>query len=207
MNKIFGKATITNVETTDALKEANADLERCDVRVSFRYDAGVAGAPDNSLSDEELEGVDLDLLDDAKEQVTRNDFSYLWNALKNGFDVGDDDLAVKELTKKLKGKKLIFTTYVYRCEELLKDTPFVDKNGHPYRAVHNESRGYPSFSNSYLLKYDDEESVFAAMQANLISRLEDGRYLVGRSDADVKEFKERKAKERKEKRERERDDD
>lgn len=195
MKHLFGLAEITAVEIPDTLADANEENERLDVSVTFRYDSNVEGADVVNAAD--FEGVDEDLLALAQTECARSDYHYLWDATKTGFKVGDDEKALKELKKKLLGKKLPFTVYVYTISDLLKGTKYVDADGTPYASVHNDKRGFSSFSNSYLLKYDDEQAVYGSMQARLLRDLKNKDLFVGRTDDEAEEFVKRTKKQRK----------
>ena len=195
MKHLFGLAEITAVEIPDSLADANEENERLDVSVTFRYDSNVDGA--DVVNADDFEGVDEDLLALAQSECARSDYHYLWDATKTGYKVGEDEKALSGLKKKLVGKKLPFTVYVYTISELLKGTKYVDTDNVPYSAVHNDRRGFTSFSNSYLLKYEDESAVFGAMQTRLLRDLKSKDLKVGRSDDDSDEFAKRTKKQRK----------
>ena len=195
MKHLFGLAQILSVEIPESLAESNEENERLDVSVTFRYDSNVQGADVIDAAD--FEGVDEDLLALAQSECARSDYHYLWDALKTGYEVGDDEKALKELKKKLTGKKLPFTVYVFTISELLTGTKYVDGDGVPYAAVHSEKRSFSSFSNSYLLKYEDKEAVFGSMQTRLLKDLKNKDLSVGRSDDDAEEFAKRIKKQRK----------
>jgi hypothetical protein len=203
MKHLYGLADILSVEIPDELADANEENERLDVKVTFRFHADVDGAgivDANEFKDD----VDADLLAFAQEETARTDFSYLWDCTKHGYKVGkDDEKALKEMKEKLEKKTLPFTVYVFQIDELLKGTKYTDVDGKPYRNVQNEKRTFSSFSNSYLLKYDDADAVFSAMQARLLRDLKSKDLLVGRTDEEADEF----AKRQKELRKKERDDD
>jgi hypothetical protein len=195
MKHLFGLAEILSVEIPESLAESNEENERLDVRVAFRYDANVEGADVVNASD--FEGIDADLLELAQTECARSDYHYLWDATKTGYKVGDDDKALKELGKKLTGKKLPFTVWSFTISELLEGTKYVDVDGVPYNSVHSDKRGFSSFSNSYLLKYDDKQAVFGAIQARLLKDLKSKDLFVGRTDDDAEEFAKRMKKQRK----------
>lgn len=202
MKHLFGLADILNVDIPEALADANEEKERLDVKVTFRFHADVEGADVVNAND--FKDVDADLLAFAQEETARTDFSYLWDCTKHGYKVGkDDEKALKEMKEKLERKTLPFTVYVFQIEELLQGTKYVDADGKPYRNVQNDKRAFSSFSNSYLLKYDDADAVFGAMQARLLKDLKNKDLSVGRTDEEAEEF----AKRQKELRKKERDDD
>lgn len=195
MKHLYGLAEILSVEIPESLAESNEENDRLDVSVTFRYDSNVDGA--DVVNAKDFDGVDEDLLALAQTECARSDYHYLWDATKTGFKVGDDDKALKELSKKLTGKKLPFTVYVYTIADLLKGTKYVDADGVQYASVHNEKRGFSSFSNSYLLKYDDEQAVYGAMQSRLLRDLKNKDLFVGRTDDEADEFAKRMKKQRK----------
>lgn len=201
MRHLYGLADILSVEIPETLADANEENERLDVKVTFRFHADVDGA--DVVDTNEFKDVDVDLLAFAQEETARTDFSYLWDCTKHGYKVGkDDEKALKEMKEKLEKKTLPFTVYVFTIEELLNGTKYVDADDKPYRNVQNDKRAFSSFSNSYLLKYDDEQAVFGAMQARLLRDLKNKDLLVGRTDDEAEEF----AKRQKELRKKERDD-
>lgn len=195
MKHLFGLAEILDVDIPEQLADVNDEKNRLDVKVTFRYDSNVDGA--GVVNPDDFEGVDEELLTLAQNECSRSDYNYLWDATKTGYKVGEDERALKELKKKLVGKKLPFTVYIYTISELLTGTKYVDADGVPYTAVHTEKRGFSSFSNSYLLKYEDTDAVYGAMQARLLKDLKNKDLFVGRTDDEANEFTKRMKKQRK----------
>ena len=186
IKRIFGKADIISVSIPDELAIANEDNGRLDVKLTFRYHLDAEGLDLSNYS-----GLDDTLIALACQESLRTDYTYLWDATKTGYKLGEEDRAERELKQKLEGKVLLFTTYVFKVSELLRGTKYVDTNGKPYTSIHNERRVFSSFTNSYLLKYDDTDAVKAAMQARLLRDLAGGELSVGRTDEEAREFQKR----------------
>lgn len=182
MKKIFGPAKIVRVEMPDKLKESNEENERADVRLVIRYTDTAANADKHDFSNMQ---IDEELLELAEKETSRNDYTYLWDCSRTegeDFEPSEADLddLLKKYQKKLNGKTLPFTTYEYTISELLKDTEFDGET-----AVHSSERAYTKLSNTYLLSYEDEEAVFAAIQTRLLSNLDEDIWKVGRTDKKV----------------------
>ena len=190
--KIQGKALINSVDIPERIAESNDEHERLDVQITFTYDE-VAGR-DKEVSDM-LQDLDAELLALAEKAGRSNTFTYLLDATRLGYDAKKDDAdkVVKELSNKMAGKHLVFTTYRVQVSELLKGTKYEKgiKNDEEFsfNAVHSDSRAYSSFNASYLLLNDDAENACLTMQSRIIRNLENDVYSIGRSDEDTKYLK------------------
>ena len=191
--KLQGIATINSVTIPDSVAQSNSDNERLDVQIAFTYkelDGRSAGI--NKM----LAGIDESLLALAEKAGRTNSFTYLLDCTRLGYvasgkKANDPDEVCAELVEKLENKELVFTTYRVQVNELLRGTKYekgIDNNGEEvtFRAVHTDKRAYSSFNASYLLINDDADAVCDTIQNRIISKLEDGTYLIGRTEEDEK---------------------
>ncbi len=187
MKKIFGLANVVAIELPDNLRDANDEREACDIRIVFKYSAEALGH-DKDANDFELDDELSELVD---AQAANDRFSYLWDATKNGYNSDTQDKAVSFLEKKLVGKNLPFTTYICQVSEILDGSRYVKKDGTAYTSVHNDTRGFSSFSNSYLKNYDNEEAVLDSFKNRILRNLEENDLKVGRTDEEDTELRKR----------------
>lgn len=188
VEKLQGKAVIKSVEITDEIAASNEQHDRLDVRLTFTYTD--LPKQDKEVS-ELLKEIDPELLALAEKAGRSNTFNYLLDATALGYvasgkNADDPDEVVKELSKKLEGKELVFTTYRIQVGELLKGTKYETDGENAFNAVHTDTRAYTSFNASYLLVNDDEESVFNSVKNRIIRKLDEGVYFVGRNEDDEK---------------------
>lgn len=188
IEKLQGKAVIKSVEITEEIAASNEANDRLDVRLTFTY-------TDLPKQDKEvaelLKEIDPELLKLAEKAGRSNTFNYLLDATALGYvasgkNADDPDEVVKELSKKLEGKELVFTTYRIQVGEMLKGTKYETDGENAFNAVHTDTRAYTSFNASYLLVNDDEESVFNSVKNRIIRKLDDGTYYIGRNEDDEK---------------------
>lgn len=188
IEKLQGKAVIKSVEITEEIAASNEANDRLDVRLTFTYTD--LPKQDKEVS-ELLKEIDPELLALAEKAGRSNTFNYLLDATALGYvasgkNADDPDEVVKELSKKLEGKELVFTTYRIQVGELLKGTKYETDGESAFNAVHTDTRAYTSFNASYLLVNDDEESVFNSVKNRIIRKLDEGTYYIGRNDDDGK---------------------
>ena len=190
--KIQGKAVINSVTIPESIAQSNEENERLDVQISFTY-KDVAGR-DKDVSDM-LEGLDPELLAIAEKAGRSNTFTYLLDTTRLGYiasgkNADNPDDVCEELAKKMSGKDMVFTTYCIQVNELLKGTKYAkgikDDEEISFNAVHTDTRAYPSFNASYLLINDDADAVCNTVQNRILRGLEDGKYVIGRTDEDEK---------------------
>lgn len=173
MRKIQSLASVQSVEIPDALMEWNEENESERARLSFVY-----AATTTSVDDGEDEEARLLLGEIAGGQR----YSIMIDLAP--IEGKDTETKRANLEKKLKGKKVMFTTYVCEVSALLEN---IDKYDGVTR-VNNGSRDYSTLSESYLGKNDDENGVFETLRNRLLKQLDDGDLETG-SIADKKSNK------------------
>ena len=163
MRKIQELGSVLSVEIPEALQDWNDENDAERARLNFAYASNAS-----DLSDGEDEAARLLLAQHTNGQR----YSIMVDLASVEGKSTEEKRAWFE--SQLKGKKVMFTTFVEDVAALLADT---ENDGETL--VNNGVREYRTLSDSFLGKNDDERGAFDRLRSRLLQQLDNGDIEVG----------------------------
>lgn len=171
MEKLQGLCKVVGMEIPDALAEWNDANETERARLLYEHET-------SNTDETPVEGVDSDAMELLGGMVSGNRFSVIVDV--SNFDGKSIDDKLENAISQLVGKKVIFTTYRFKCSEISE-----------YEVLHTDERNRRIFTRGYLGRMNDEQRAHDEVADEISRQIADGTLFGGSLEDEAKDSKKR----------------